>query len=73
MPLISLNIYWHKKNNWAIHEPACAVLATVTAEGSPHSPVVAIRGIQSEDLIFTQRLSRKNLWDEQLCRVYPLF
>jgi pyridoxamine 5'-phosphate oxidase len=41
-------------------EPECAVLATVTAEGNPHSRIVAIREIEKESLLFfTQRFSRK--------------
>lgn len=60
MPFNQLKNLLEQEKLLGVNEPECAVLATVTAEGKPHSRVVAIREIEEESLIFfTQRLSRK--------------
>lgn len=60
MPLSQLENILKQEQQLGVKDPRCAVLATVTTEGHPHSRVVAIREIQPESLLFfTQRLSRK--------------
>lgn len=60
MPINQLIECLNKEKELGIEQPDCAVLATCTASGKPHSRVVAIREIQQDGLIFfTQKGSRK--------------
>jgi pyridoxamine 5'-phosphate oxidase len=60
MPFIQLKNLLRQEKHLGVSEPECAVLATVTPEGIPHSRIVAIREIELESLLFfTQRSTRK--------------
>lgn len=60
MPFNQLKNLLKQEKQLGVSEPECAVLATVTPEGIPHSRVVAIREIEIESLLFfTQRSTRK--------------
>ncbi|MDI9819304.1 MULTISPECIES: pyridoxal 5'-phosphate synthase [unclassified Legionella] len=60
MPFNQLKNLLKQEKQLGVNEPECAVLATVSTEGNPHSRVVAIRKIETESLLFfTQQLSRK--------------
>lgn len=54
-------VEWLKKESeLGVEQPYCAVLATVTSTGIPHSRVVAIREIETDSLLFfTQQKTRK--------------
>lgn len=60
MPFNTL-VEWLKiEKMLGVDQPNCAVLATSTANGLPHTRVVAIREIETESLLFfTQKRTRK--------------
>lgn len=60
MPFNQLINWLNKEKELGIEQPQCAVLATCTSSGIPHSRVVAIREIEIDSLLFfTQKGTRK--------------
>ncbi|WP_133137048.1 pyridoxine/pyridoxamine 5'-phosphate oxidase [Legionella rowbothamii] len=60
MPFNQLIDWLSKEKELGVMQPECAVLATCTSSGIPHSRVVAIREIKKEGILFfTQKGTRK--------------
>ena len=60
MPFNQLIDWLSKEKEFGVTQPECAVLATCTASGIPHSRVVAIREIKNDSILFfTQKGTRK--------------
>ena len=60
MPFNQLIDWLSKEKELGVPQPECAVLATCTSSGIPHSRVVAIREIKDDGILFfTQKGTRK--------------
>lgn len=60
MPFCKTRDWLTKEKSLGVEDPDCAVLATVTHTGIPHSRIVAIRKIETDSLLFfTQQKTRK--------------